>query len=138
VETDESCGIAQVGSALSLKPLTAFKASEKVVRDEDLTWAQFSIAKTGFLAAIEAAGWPEEHRAAIMTFLYAIENHSSRMNHDHYADNVLVIYQARAWRHRRHMFDQGNRFNIGIINDRLLNQISQESHVRRDTARCVL
>ncbi|KAJ7804994.1 hypothetical protein B0H13DRAFT_1575071, partial [Mycena leptocephala] len=53
VEADESFGITQVGSTLSLKPLTAFKASRRVVRDEDLSWAQLSIAKTGFLAAIE-------------------------------------------------------------------------------------
>ncbi|KAJ7652575.1 hypothetical protein B0H17DRAFT_1214935 [Mycena rosella] len=69
VEADESFGITQVGSTLSLKPLTAYQASKKVVRDEDLSWAQFFIAKTGFLAAIEAAGWQVEHRAALATFL---------------------------------------------------------------------
>ncbi|KAJ6548915.1 hypothetical protein B0H19DRAFT_952538 [Mycena capillaripes] len=135
VEADESFGITQVGSTLSLKPLTAFKASKKVVRDEDLTWAQFSIAKTGFLAAIEAAGWPKEHRAAITTFFYAIEKHSSRMNHDDYADNILVIYQARARCHWHDMLNQGNGFNIGIINDRLLDQISQEFHNKLRSSR---
>ncbi|KAJ7800215.1 hypothetical protein B0H13DRAFT_1463298, partial [Mycena leptocephala] len=83
--------------ALLLKPLTAFKASKKVVHDEDLTgtWAQLSVAKTGFLAAIEAAGWPKEHCAAVSSFFYAIENHPSRMNHDDYEDIILVMYQAR-------------------------------------------
>jgi hypothetical protein len=89
VKADESFGITQISSTLSLKHLTAFKASKKVVHDEDLTWAQLSIAKTGFLAAIEAAGWPKEHRTAVSSFFYAIENHPSRMNHDDYVDIIL-------------------------------------------------
>jgi hypothetical protein len=120
VEADESFGITQIGSTQSLKPLTTFKASKKVVRDEDLTWAQLSIAKTGFLAAIEAAGWPKEHRAAVSSFFYAIENHPSQMNHDDYADISLVIYQATTRRYWHDMLDQGLGFNIAIINDRLL------------------
>ncbi|KAJ6518998.1 hypothetical protein C8R45DRAFT_1048107 [Mycena sanguinolenta] len=135
VEADESFGITQIGSTLSLKPLAAFKASKKVVRDEDLTWAQLSIAKTGYLAAIEAAGWPKEHRGTISSFLYAIENHPSRMNHDDYADNILVIYQARARRHWHDMLGQGNGFNLAIINDRLLDQISQEFHNKLRSSR---
>ncbi|KAJ7841945.1 hypothetical protein B0H13DRAFT_2365456 [Mycena leptocephala] len=89
VKADESFGITQISSTLSLKHLTAFKASKKVVHDEDLTWAQLSISKTGFLAAIEAAGWPKEHRTAVSSFFYAIENHPSRMNHDDYVDIIL-------------------------------------------------
>ncbi|KAJ6530445.1 hypothetical protein B0H10DRAFT_1741552, partial [Mycena sp. CBHHK59/15] len=128
VEADESFGITQIGSTLSLKPLTAFKASKKVVRDEDLTWMQLSLAKTGFLAAIEAAGWPKEYRAALSSFFYAIEFHSSRMNHDDHADTILVIYQARARRHWHDALAQGNGFNIAIFNDKFLEQISTEFH----------
>ncbi|KAJ7924262.1 hypothetical protein B0H13DRAFT_1601859 [Mycena leptocephala] len=135
VEADESFGIPQIGSTLSLKPLTAFKTSKKVVHDEDLTWAQFSIAKTGFLAAIEAAGWPKEHRAAVSSFFYAIENQPSRMNHDDYADIILVMYQARTRRYWHDMLDQGLGFNIAIINDRLLEQISQEFHNKLRSSR---
>ncbi|KAJ7264095.1 hypothetical protein B0H12DRAFT_1012135 [Mycena haematopus] len=128
VEADESFGITQIGSTLSLKPLTAFKASKKVVRDEDLTWAQLSIAKTGYLAGIEAAGWPVEHRAALSSFFYAIEVHPSRMNHDEHADGILVIYQARARRFWHDMLSQNKGFNLAIINGKLLDQISQEFH----------
>jgi hypothetical protein len=126
VEADESFGITQIGSTLTLKPLTAFKASKKAVRDEDLTWARLSIAKTGFLAAIEAAGWPKEHCAAVSSFFRAIENHPSRMNHDDYAETILVIYQARTRRYWHDILDQNLGFNIAIINYRLLEQISQE------------
>ncbi|KAJ6548396.1 hypothetical protein B0H19DRAFT_1074254 [Mycena capillaripes] len=135
IEADESFGITQVGSTLSLNPLTAFKASKKVVRDKDLTWAQLSIAKTCFLSAIEAAGWPQEHRAAIMSFFYAIETHPLRMNHDDYADNILVIYQARARHYWHDTLAQANGSNIAIINDRLLEQISQEFHNKLSSSR---
>ncbi|KAJ7619876.1 hypothetical protein B0H17DRAFT_964849 [Mycena rosella] len=128
VEADESFGITQVGSTLSLKPLTAYKASKKVVRDEDLSWAQLTVAKTGFLAAIEAAGWPVEHRAALASFFYAIENHDTRMNHDDYADAILVIYAARSRRFWHDMLAQGRGFNLALINEKLLGQISQEFH----------
>ncbi|KAJ7017828.1 hypothetical protein C8F04DRAFT_978440 [Mycena alexandri] len=128
VEADESFGITQIGSTLSLKPLTAYKASRKVVPGEELSWAQLSIAKTGFLTAIEAATWPTDHRTAMATFFYRIENHSSRMNHDDYAENILVIYQARARRYWHDMLAQGKGFNIALINDKLLEQISNEFH----------
>ncbi|KAJ6496855.1 hypothetical protein DFH09DRAFT_945761 [Mycena vulgaris] len=128
VEADESFGITQIGSTLSLKPLTAYKASKKVVPDEELSWAQLSIARAGFLAAIEAAGWPKEHRAALASFFYAIETHPSRMNHDDYADTILVIYAARARRFWHDLLAQDKGFNIAIINDKLLEQISQEFH----------
>jgi hypothetical protein len=70
-----------------------------------------------------------------MSFFYAIENHPSRMNHDDYADNVLVIYQARAQRFWHDTLSQGKGFNIAIINDRLLEQISQEFHNKLRSAR---
>ncbi|KAJ7866700.1 hypothetical protein B0H13DRAFT_1636535 [Mycena leptocephala] len=128
VEADESFGITQVGSTLSLKPLTAYKASKKVVCDEDLSWAQLTVAKTGFLAAIEAAGWPLDHRAALASFFYAIENHETRMNHDDYADVILVIYAARSRRFWHDALAQGRGFNLELINEKLLGQISQEFH----------
>ncbi|KAJ7215344.1 hypothetical protein GGX14DRAFT_359547 [Mycena pura] len=128
VEADESFGITQIGSTLSLKPLTAFKASKKVVRDEDLTWAQVSIAKTGFLNALEGAGWPAEHRGAMASFFYGIENHFTRTNHDKYADNILLIYQAQARRFWHNMLAQGQGFNPAIINTKLLEQISTVFH----------
>ncbi|KAJ7208918.1 hypothetical protein GGX14DRAFT_365111 [Mycena pura] len=103
---------------------SAFKASKKVVRDEDLTWAQVSIAKTGFLNALEGAGWPAEHRGAMASFFYGIENHFTRTNHDKYADNILLIYQAQARRFWHNMLAQGQGFNPAIINTKLLEQIS--------------
>ncbi|KAJ6482381.1 hypothetical protein DFH09DRAFT_1462357, partial [Mycena vulgaris] len=135
VEADESFGITQVGSTLSLKPLTAYKASKKVIRDEDLTWAQLSIAKTGYLAALEAAGWPNPHRASLASFFYTIENHPSRMNHDDYADSILVIYAARARRFWHDQLSQGKGFNIAIVNDKLMDQISTEFHNKLRSSR---
>lgn len=128
VEADETFGITQSGSTLSLKPLTAFKASKKVVRDEDLLWDQLSIAKTGFLAAIEDAGWPTEHRTAMATFFYRIENHPSRMQGDSHAQEILVIYQARARRSWHDMLSQNKGFNLALINDKLLETVSREFH----------
>ncbi|KAJ6618628.1 hypothetical protein B0H10DRAFT_2217583 [Mycena sp. CBHHK59/15] len=135
VEADDSFGITQVGSTLSLKPLTAYKASKKVLRDEDLSWSQLSIAKTGYLAAIEAAGWPNPHRAALASFFYAIENHPSRMNHDDYADSILVIYTSRSRRFWHDSLSQGKGFNIAIINEKLMEQISTEFHNKLRSSR---
>ncbi|KAJ7447174.1 hypothetical protein FB451DRAFT_1006647, partial [Mycena latifolia] len=129
VEADESFGITQVGSMLSLKPLTAYKASKKVVRDEDLSYAQLSIAKTGFLTAIAEADWPLEHRAALASFFYAVDGHPSRMNHDDHAENIMVIYAARARRYWHDVLPHPTKsFNIAVINDKLLDNISQEYH----------
>ncbi|KAJ7653833.1 hypothetical protein B0H17DRAFT_1214542 [Mycena rosella] len=116
------------GGVQADESLESPNASKKVIRDEDLSWAQFSVAKTGFLAAIEVAGWPQEHRAALASFFYAIESHSSRMNHDEYAETALVIYAARARQFWHESLSQGRGFNIAIINERLLDQITSDHH----------
>ncbi|KAJ7156784.1 hypothetical protein C8R46DRAFT_909799 [Mycena filopes] len=130
VEADDSFGITQIGSTLSLKPLTAYKASRKVIRDEDLSWAQLTLAKTGYLGALEAAGWPQAYRAMMATFFYGIENHDSRLNHDEYADNILIIYQAESRRFWHGALTQGKGFNLALINDKLLDSVSRKFHTR--------
>ncbi|KAJ7050613.1 hypothetical protein C8F01DRAFT_1067614 [Mycena amicta] len=127
VEADESFGLTQVGSVISLKS-AAYKASKKVVRDEDLSWSQLSVAKSGFLLAIAAAGWPAPHRSALASFFYAIETHNTRSEDDDYAETILVIYQARVRRHWHDMLAQDKGFNVAIFNSNLLKQISKEYH----------
>ncbi|KAJ7110352.1 hypothetical protein C8R43DRAFT_904344 [Mycena crocata] len=126
VEADESYGVTHTGSTLSFKPLTAYKASEKVVPDEKLTWDQLSLAKTGFLVAIENAGWPPQHRTALQTFFYALEFHPSRLHHDEHVDNVLVLYQAKARRNWHDMMARKQGFNLALINEKLLLQIEKQ------------
>ncbi|KAJ6453432.1 hypothetical protein C8R47DRAFT_997701 [Mycena vitilis] len=125
VEADESFGLTQIGSTISLKS-ASYKASKKVIRDEDLSFTQLSVAKTGFLASIATAGWPAEHRAALASFFYAIESHPSRAEHDDYAESILVIYQAKSRRYWHDTLVQDRGFNIAIFNDKLLEQIAKE------------
>ncbi|KAJ6501084.1 hypothetical protein C8R47DRAFT_970620 [Mycena vitilis] len=127
VEADESFGLTQIGSTISLKS-ASYKASKKVIRDEDLSFTQLSVAKTGFLASIATAGWPAEHRAALASFFYAIESHPSRAEHDDYAESILVIYQAKSRRYWHDTLAQDRGFNIAIFNDKLLEQIAKEYH----------
>ncbi|KAJ6503106.1 hypothetical protein DFH09DRAFT_1335549 [Mycena vulgaris] len=55
-QADEAYGLTQTDTGLALQPLSAFRTFKRVVRDENLTWVQFSIAKTGLLDAMEEAG----------------------------------------------------------------------------------
>ncbi|KAJ7194281.1 hypothetical protein GGX14DRAFT_537402 [Mycena pura] len=139
VEADETFGITQSGTTLALKPLTAFRASKKVVPDEDLSWDQLSVAKTGFLAGIDDASWPTEHRTAMATFFYRIENHPSRLQHDPHAEQILVMYQAKARRFWHDALAQNKGFNLAIINDKLLETVAREFHnkLRKEKYRVV-
>ncbi|KAJ6622036.1 hypothetical protein B0H10DRAFT_1653070, partial [Mycena sp. CBHHK59/15] len=92
LETFEYCELC----SLALQPLSAFRASKHVVHDENLTWGQFSIAKTRLLSAMEAAGWSATHRTTMAIFFYGLETHPFRLRK--YGEKVLIIYQARVRR----------------------------------------
>ncbi|KAF8060860.1 hypothetical protein FPV67DRAFT_1673693 [Lyophyllum atratum] len=121
-----------INNVVSLKPLTQYRASSKVIPDEDLEWQQMSLASTSLLAHMLKAHWPEKLLQALHLFFYQIINHQWRTKSNGY--EVLLIYQARIRRewHRQLKDTEGDgAFNIGNINHDFLIVIQDELDEKR-------
>ena len=123
-QAEDALGFAKVGDTLALKQLSAVKASRNAIKDADLTWRQMTMGRICFLQHATTAGWPPSHVKALAEFFLNLEIHPSRTRK--YGENILIIYQARV---RRNWHDQLKRdagFNIAIMNNSLLQAISEE------------
>jgi hypothetical protein len=123
-QTEDALGFAKVRDTLALKQLSAVKASRNAIKDADLTWRQMTMGRICFLQHASAANWPSSHIKSLAEFFLNLEIHPTR-NRKH-GENILLIYQARV---RRNWHDQLKRnmgFNIGTMNNSLLQAISEE------------
>ena len=125
-EADDTFGLSKMGDLVSLRSISALRASKNVIQDVDLTWNQLTYAKTSYLQHLGKAGWPQKHVDALAHFFIALE--SSPFRGRTHGEKILITYQAKV---RRHWHDQlklddGGGFNIALIDNKLLETISNE------------
>jgi hypothetical protein len=123
-QAEDALGFAKVGDTLALKQLAAVKASRNAIKDADLTWRQMTMARICFLQQAAAAGWPPSHVKALAEFFLNLEIHPTR-NRKH-GESILLLYQARVRRNWHDQLKRDTGFNIGIMNNALLQAISEE------------
>ncbi|KAJ7917067.1 hypothetical protein B0H13DRAFT_1608656 [Mycena leptocephala] len=126
---EDAFGLVQSDNLLELKPMSAYKASKRLVRDEDLTWSQMTVGATGLLKELEAAGWPVDYRSAFASYFYALNSHPYRLRGPA-GEAVLLIYQGRVRRSFHDHIKEGRVFNISAINSTLLDSIQSEYNGR--------
>jgi len=121
---DEAFAFSKVNDLVSLRPISAFKASSKVIQDDKLSWREMSMAKINLLQCMEETGWPKDHIIALATFYLNLENHPKRQEPD--GDAVLLAYQAqvrREWHIQLKSSTGEPAFDISMINDDLVDKI---------------
>jgi len=121
---EDAFGFAKVDGFVALKPVAAFKASQKSLPDQDLSWRQFDMAKTSYLVHIDKANWPEKHQQALAMFFTIITNHEHRMRPR--GEKTLLRYAGFVRREWHDRLTQNQGFNIGIFNNALYNSISDD------------
>ncbi|TFK31308.1 hypothetical protein BDQ12DRAFT_619107, partial [Crucibulum laeve] len=92
-----------------------------------LSMQQMTIAKNSLLAHMEKSGWPHKHVLALATFFLQLENHDKQQELE--GNTILLIYQAHVrceWNAALKAPSRDATFNIGVINDALLESISME------------
>ncbi|THH10024.1 hypothetical protein EW146_g8500 [Bondarzewia mesenterica] len=72
--SDESYAIISIGSGLQLRPTVTHSPSKKVVKDADLTWIQFDIAKIAYMRELDKCGWDKETITSMANFFYDVQN----------------------------------------------------------------
>ncbi|KAF8344405.1 hypothetical protein F5887DRAFT_272669 [Amanita rubescens] len=93
-------------------------------QDHELTWCQFGLARFHFLENTRSYKWPQRYIDSLSNFFRNIFTHNLRFRND--GERVLLLYASRVRREWHDSLERGEGFNIGIINERLLDAISRE------------
>lgn len=117
----DAFGIIKAADSLALAPVAAHKPLRNAVRDETLTWRQFSMGSAALIEAMQQHLWDRAVIEQFIKFKYDIENHPSRS--DHFGEQALILYYARVRRLWMDAFKMKAGFRIDIFNDNLLREI---------------
>lgn len=121
---DDAFGLTKVDEFVTLKSISSVKASKNVIVDADLTFRQISMAKNTLIPLMTKYQWTEKSINAFAQLFTQLELHPYRQRE--FGERALIIYQARV---RREWHDQlriGSGFNIGIMNEDLLQGVYRE------------
>ncbi|KAG6846948.1 hypothetical protein H0H93_010928, partial [Arthromyces matolae] len=123
--SDNGFTLAQVADIVTLKPAAQYKPSSRVIKDEDLSWEQLSLASTRLIEWIKKEGWPDAMTEQLQTFFYRLMNHEYR--EEEFGCRALVVYQARVrWEWHRLIKRKEEAFDISEFNPSLLRSIKEK------------
>ncbi|KAF8817296.1 hypothetical protein BYT27DRAFT_7247519 [Phlegmacium glaucopus] len=123
-QNDDTFGLTKVDDMVTLKSVSSLKASRNVIPDNELSFHQVSMAKNTFIQLITKYQWSEKAINAFAQIFTQLELHPYRQRE--FGERALIIYQARVRREWHDQLKLGSAFNIGIINEDLLQSIYKE------------
>lgn len=121
---EDALGMTRVDDIVTLKSMSALKASKNVIPDTELTFRQMSMAKNTFIPLMTKYQWSDKAINAFAQLFTQLELHPYRQRE--LGERALITYQARVRREWHDQLKLGSAFNIGIINDDLLHGIYKE------------
>ncbi|KAF8802283.1 hypothetical protein BYT27DRAFT_7113339 [Phlegmacium glaucopus] len=123
-QNDDTFGLTKVDDMVTLKSVSSLKASKNVVPDSELSFRQMSMAKNAFFPLMAKYQWSEKAINAFAQLFTQLELHPFRQRE--FGEWALIIYQARVRREWHDQLKLGSAFNIGILNEDLLQSIYKE------------
>ncbi|KAF8835052.1 hypothetical protein BDN67DRAFT_1072542 [Paxillus ammoniavirescens] len=104
-------------------PLPSVKAKESPIKDDNLTWEEFSQAHRRMTAAMQEYHWPEQRTQMLIDFWITIE--SSDWCHDgsSHSRQALLIYQGRVRKLWHSALGTSSEFSLPKLNQKLLIKI---------------
>ncbi|KAF8808523.1 hypothetical protein BYT27DRAFT_7337751 [Phlegmacium glaucopus] len=124
-QNDDAFGLTKVNDTISLKSVSSLKASKNVVPDTELSFRQMSMAKNMFIPLMTRFQWSEKAINAFAQLFTQLELHPYRQRE--FGERALIIYQARVRREWHDQLKLRSAFNIGVINEELLQSIYKET-----------
>ncbi|OCH89661.1 hypothetical protein OBBRIDRAFT_715766, partial [Obba rivulosa] len=121
---EEAFTLVHDGKGVELRKASSLSASKKAIKDEFLSWDQFTKATGVFLDLLPDAGWKKRTREAFTMFFYRIEKHTLR--EEPYGEVILLAYQARVRREWHRALAAKAAFDISVINEKRLQGIQTE------------
>ncbi|KIJ06983.1 hypothetical protein PAXINDRAFT_91156 [Paxillus involutus ATCC 200175] len=102
------------------------KAKKHKVRDEHLTWEEFSQANYHMIAAMKQQDWPDEWISMVHDFWVAFKMHSWRHDPSEYRKRALLLYQGRVHRDWHKTLGTLAAFRLLPLREERLNELHQE------------
>ena len=121
---DDAFGLTKVDDLVALKSVSSLKASKNVVPDADLSFRQMSMAKNAFIPLMSKYHWSDKAINAFAQLFTQLEMHPLRQRE--FGERALITYQARVRREWHDQLKLGSAFNVGLINEDLLQSIYKE------------
>ena len=121
---DDAFGLAKVDDMVTLKSFSSIRASKNVVPDAELSFRQMSMAKNAFIPLMAKYQWSEKAITAFAQLFTQLELHPLRQRE--FGEKALITYQAKVRREWHDQLKLGTAFNIGVINESLLQNIYRE------------
>ena len=112
---DDALGITRTESGLAFKPAAASRPSKNALHDHELTWRQYH---SNFLVRINIYNWHKHYISSLLDFFGAICTHLLRSH-----TNLCFSRVRREW---HDSLTRGVGFNIGVINEQLLDVTARE------------
>lgn len=123
-QNDDTFGFTKVDDMVSLKSISSLKASKNVIPDAELSFRQVSMAKNAFIPLMTKYQWSEKAINAFAQLFTQLELHPFRQRE--FGERALITYQARVRREWHDQLKLGSAFNIGVLNNDLLQSIYRE------------
>ena len=121
---DDTFGLTKVDDMVTLKSISSLKASKNVVPDAELSFRQMSMAKNAFIPLMTRYQWTAKSINAFAQFFTQLELHPLRQRE--FGERALITYQARVRREWHDQLKLGSGFNVGILNEDLLQSVYKE------------
>ena len=121
---DDTFGLTKVDDMVTLKSISSLKASKNVVPDAELSFRQMSMAKNAFIPLMTRYQWTAKSINAFSQFFTQLELHPLRQRE--FGEHALITYQARVRREWHDQLKLGSGFNVGILNEDLLQSVYKE------------
>ena len=122
---DDTFTLARSDDGLTLRSASTSRPSRKVIPDADLTWEQFTSARSIYIDEIQRAKWPVALTEQTVDFLFALERHPTAHILD-YGKTVMLRVQSYVRRLWHTQLKTAENFNISVINDAVVTRISVE------------
>ncbi|KAF8546402.1 hypothetical protein OG21DRAFT_1491251 [Imleria badia] len=101
-------------------------AKKQKVKDEHLSWEEFSQANYRMVAAMKQQDWPDDRLNMVCDFWITFEMHTWRHDTSKYRKRVLLLYQGRIHRDWHKTLGTSAAFSLLPLNEDRLNKLHQE------------
>src|SRR5271156_4993890 len=121
---DDAFGLAKVDNMVTLKSFSSIRASKNVIPDAELSFRQMPMAKNALIPLMAKYQWSEKAITAFTQLFTQLELHPLRQRE--FGERALISYQAKVRREWHDQLKLGSVFNIGVINENLLQSTYRE------------
>lgn len=122
--TPDHIGLSDVKGVLILRSAVSTPPSKKVIPDKDLSWDEMTKGGMVLVNEMTRAGWNEKHVKLHARLFVTLQSHYLRWEDK--GEAILLTYLARVRREWHALSKLEQTFDISVINDVLLEQISSE------------